>query len=143
MGRRRDAVDAGRVVVAAHVEHLQTFRDAADELDVMHLHYDALKADLEGQMRTGHPPRHPGRRAPVAPPGPSGNVRVDAQQGRDDRHRRWPATHWIDPTAFFSRGTSGQWRELLDKADLARYAARVRALASDDLIDWVHREAID
>ena len=33
------------------VEHLQTFRDAADDLDVVHLHYDDLKADLEGQMR--------------------------------------------------------------------------------------------
>ena len=33
------------------VEHLQTFRDAADDLDVVYLHYDDLKADLEGQMR--------------------------------------------------------------------------------------------
>ena len=51
--------------------------------------------------------------------------------------------HWIDPAAFFSRGTSGQWRDLLDDADLARYAARVRALASDDLVAWLHREPID
>ena len=51
--------------------------------------------------------------------------------------------HWIDPAAFFSRGTSGQWRDLLDDADLARYAARVGALASDDLVEWVHREPID
>ena len=33
------------------VEHLQTFLDAADDLDVVHLHYDDLKADLNGQMR--------------------------------------------------------------------------------------------
>jgi aryl sulfotransferase len=33
------------------VEHLQTFRDAAGDLDVVYLHYDDLKADLEGQMR--------------------------------------------------------------------------------------------
>jgi hypothetical protein len=71
-----------------------------------------------------------------------GDVRVDAQPGRHDRPRRWPE-HWIDPAAFFSRGTSGQWRDLLDDADLARYAARVRALASDDLVEWVHREPID
>ena len=51
--------------------------------------------------------------------------------------------HWVDPAAFFSRGTSGQWLDLLDDADLARYASRVRALASDDLIEWVHRGAID
>jgi hypothetical protein len=31
----------------------------------------------------------------------------------------------------------------LDDADLARYAARVRALAPDDLVEWVHREPID
>jgi aryl sulfotransferase len=28
-------------------------------------------------------------------------------------------------------------------ADLARYAARVRALASGDLVEWLHREPID
>ena len=33
------------------LEHLQTFRDAAGDLDVVYLHYDDLKADLEGQMR--------------------------------------------------------------------------------------------
>jgi hypothetical protein len=33
------------------VEHLQTFWDAAGDLDVVYLHYDDLKADLEGQMR--------------------------------------------------------------------------------------------
>jgi hypothetical protein len=52
------------------------------------------------------------------------------------------AEHWVHPAAFFSRGTSGQWRELLDDADLTRYAARVRSLASDDLVGWVHRETI-
>ena len=125
------------------VEHLQTFRDAADDLDVVHLHYDDLKADLDGQMR-----------------------KLAARLGIDVEEHRWPrlvqaATfesmrsradttvpdagpeQWIDPAAFFSHGTSGQWRDLLDNADLGRYAARVRALACDDLVDWVHREAIE
>ena len=123
------------------VEHLQMFRDAADALEVVFLHYDGLKADLEGQMR-----------------------QLAARLGIDVDEQRWPrlvqaATFesmrsradttvpgalevWIDPAAFFSRGTSGQWRDLLDDADLTRYAARVRALASDDLVEWVHREPI-
>ena len=107
-------------------EHLQTFRDAAGDLDVVYLHYDDLKADLEGQMR-----------------------QMAARLGVDVDEHRWPrlvqaATfesmrsragttvpgggpeHWIDPAAFFSRGTSGQWRDLLDDAGLARYA-RARA----------------
>jgi aryl sulfotransferase len=125
------------------VEHLQTFWAVADELDVVHLHYDDLQADLEGQMR-----------------------HLAARLGIDVEEHRWPrlvqaATfesmraradttvpgggpdHWIDPAAFFSRGTSGQWRGLLGDADLARYVARVRALASDDLIEWLHRGSID
>ena len=125
------------------VEHLQTFRDAGDDLDVVSLHYDDLQADLERQMR-----------------------QLAAHLGIDVDEDRWPrlvqaATfeamrsradttvpaggpeHWIDPTAFFSRGTSGQWRDLLDDADLAPYAPRVRALASDELVEWVHREPIE
>ncbi len=125
------------------VEHLRTFWHATDGLDIVWLHYDDLSADLEGQMRT-----------------------LAAHLGIDVDEDRWPrlveaATfesmrdradttvpgggpeHWIDPTAFFSRGTSGQWRDVLDDADLARYAARVRALAPDDLVNWLHREPID
>jgi hypothetical protein len=124
------------------MEHLQTFRAAGDELDVVFLHYDDLKADLEGQMR-----------------------QLAARLGIEVGEHRWPdlvraatlesmrsradvtvpcgVEHWVDPTAFFSRGTSGQWRDLLNDADLTRYAARVRAVASDDLVEWVHRGAVD
>ncbi|MDR7251239.1 hypothetical protein J2X46_000211 [Nocardioides sp. BE266] len=125
------------------LEHVETFRDAAADLDVVHLHYDDLQDDLERQMRQ------------LA-------VRLDIQVDE----RRWPrlvgaATfesmrsraettapaggreHWIDPAAFFHRGVSGQWHELLDDADRARYATRVRTLASVELIDWMHREPID
>ena len=98
------------------MEHLQTLRDAADELDVIFLHYDDLKADLEGQMR-----------------------QLAARLGIHVDEHRWPhlvqaatfesmrsradttvpgggVEHWVDPAAFFSRGTSGQWRDLLDGA---------------------------
>jgi hypothetical protein len=124
------------------VEHLQSFRDAADDLDVVFLHYDDLRADLEGQMRA-----------------------LAARLGITVEQQLWPALvgaatfqsmrsradvmvpgggpeHWIDPAAFFSRGTSGQWRDLLDDADLARYAERVRSLAGDDLVAWLHREPL-
>ncbi len=137
------STQSGGVSLRFTVEHLQTFRDAADDLDVVFLHYDDLKADLEGQMR-----------------------RLAAHLGIDVDVDRWPplvkaATfesmrsradvtvpaggpeYWIDPAAFFSLGTSGQWRYLLDDDDLARYAARVRTLAPDDLVAWLHHEPID
>ena len=122
------------------VEHLQTFRDAADELDVVHLHYHDLKDDLQGQMRQLaarfgiHVNEHRWPRLVQA-------ATFDSMRSRADTTVPGGGRLWIDPAAFFSRGTSGQWRDLLDNADLARYAARVRTLASDELIDWVHREA--
>ena len=45
---------------------------------------------------------------------------------------------WRDPDRFFHKGTSGQWRDLLDESDLARYTERVRSLAPGDLVSWVH-----
>jgi aryl sulfotransferase len=124
------------------VEHLQTFRDATDDLDVVFLHYDDLQADLAGQMRElaarlgieVDEDRWP-RLVEAAT--------FESMRGRADRTVPGGGReHWIDPAAFFSRGTSGQWRDILDDADLDRYAARVRALASDDLVEWLHREPL-
>ena len=109
----------------------------------MYLHYDDLKNDLEGQMRQLaarlgiHVDEQRWPRLVHA-------ARFDSMRSRADTMVPGGGPeHWIDPAAFFSRGISGQWRDLLDNADLARYAARVRALASDELVDWVHRDPID
>lgn len=124
------------------LEHLQTFRNAAEGLDIVHLHYDDLKADLDGQMRQL-----------------AGRLAIDVDEHRwprlvqaatfDSMRKRAGTTvpgggaeHWKDPSAFFSRGTSGQWRDLLDHADLERYVVRVRSLAPDGLVEWLHREPI-
>ncbi|WP_211517030.1 sulfotransferase domain-containing protein [Geodermatophilus africanus] len=125
------------------MEHLQTFRDAPNELDVVSLHYDDLKADLKGQMRQLavrlgiHVDEHLWPRLVQA-------ATFGAMRRRADTIVPGGGPeHWIDPAAFFSRGTSGQWCNLLDDSDLARYAARVRALAAADLVDWVHSTPID
>ena len=46
---------------------------------------------------------------------------------------------WRDNERFFNRGTSGQWRDLLDDDDLERYRQRVRAIGPSALVDWAHR----
>ena len=129
--------------LAGVMHHVADAWSRRAEPNIILVHYDDLAGDLEGQMR-----------------------QLAARLGIGVGEHRWPrlvqaATlesmrsragttvpgggpeHWIDPAAFFSRGTSGQWRGLLDDAGLARYAARVRALASGNLIEWVHREPID
>lgn len=124
------------------IEHLASFWDAPDDLDVVLLHYDDLQIDLEGQMRAL------AARLDIAVPEdrwPSlvraatfESMRTSAANLVPDGDR----SHWIDPRAFFSRGTSGQWRDVLGDADLARYRARVNPLGSADLVEWAHRGPI-
>jgi hypothetical protein len=45
---------------------------------------------------------------------------------------------WRDDAAFFHRGTSGQWRDVLEDSDRQRYAARVASLVPADLAAWAH-----
>jgi aryl sulfotransferase len=52
------------------------------------------------------------------------------------------AAIWQDNRRFFHRGTSGQWRRLLDDTDVARYFRRVGELAAPDLAAWVHHGAV-
>ena len=102
------------------------------------LHYNDLQTDLEGEMR-----------------------RLAARLGIDVPDDRWPelveaasfenmrehadviapdTTHaiWTDNQRFFNRGCSGQWRDILDDADLERYQARVASLASPEVVEWAH-----
>ncbi len=121
------------------LEHFATFWGVAD-LDVVLLHYDDLHADLGGEMR-----------------------RLAAHLGIDVDEDRWPALvgaasfaamkqnaartapnagqgHWHSDEAFFHRGTSGQWRDVLTTDhDLERYRERVDAIASHEVAAWAHR----
>jgi len=126
----------------ATLHHLRTFWIAPRNLNVVMLHFDDLLTDLEGQMR-GLADRLaievPHERWPEL-------VRAatfDTMRGRanlvapnvDDRI-------WHDNRRFFNRGTSGQWRDLLDDDDLKRYRARAHAIGPCDLVDWVHRGSL-
>jgi hypothetical protein len=122
------------------LHHIATFWAARDQPNVLVLHYDDLKADLDGQMR-----------------------RVSAQLGIPVDEARWPALVeaatfdrmranadrivpdssnrlWQSNRQFFHRGTSGQWQRLLDDAGVDRYFARVAELAPDDIARWLHRD---
>jgi hypothetical protein len=49
---------------------------------------------------------------------------------------------WLDNARFFNKGTSGQWRELLNDEDLHRYQARIKELADPKLAAWMHQGPI-
>ena len=123
------------------LHHLATFWEARELPNVVLLRYEELQVDLDGQMRS-----------------------LAGRLGIDVPEDRWPvlvesATFdrmreradeiapdstnaiWQDNRRFFHRGTSGQWRARLGPADLERYEARVRELASPELAAWAHGRA--
>jgi|SRR5581483_8025765 len=125
--------------LAGTLHHLGSFWAVRDRPDVVLLHYDDLRADLEGEMR-----RLAGRLG-IAVPGERWPALVAAARFDEMRRRAddvAPDTGnriWKSNREFFHRGTSGQWRDLYDAEVEARYRARVHELAPDDLVGWLHR----
>lgn len=111
------------------LHHLQTFWAARERPNVVLLHYGELKADLEGQMRAL------ARRLSIAVPEDRWPELVQAAGFGRMRER----ADQLVPNAsrgvfrenqrFFARGTVGQWREVLDEDDVARYHRRLAELA--------------
>lgn len=116
--------------------HGNTFWQHRAEENILFVHYDALKADLDGQMR-----------------------RIAAFLDIDVAEAKWPelveaagfqamkkradelapaAEHdlWNDNTRFFNAGESGQWRDVFSPANLDRLEA-VKARYPDEFIDWL------
>jgi len=126
----------------AVLHHLATFWAVRDRANVIMLHYDDLKADLEGQMRAL------AARLGIAVPEDRWPALVQAatfEEMRRHADRFAPAVTesiWRDNRQFFRRGTSGQWRDLFEDGDPARYDARVQELATDPaFVAWAHRGA--
>lgn len=123
--------------LAAILHHLSVFWQARDQPNIILLHYDDLRADLGGQMR--------GLAARLGIEVPEDRW-PDLVRAATFDHMRDHATEltpeiaiFQDAHRFFHRGTSGQWRDLLDADDLQRYRAKVESLISPELSAWVHR----
>jgi hypothetical protein len=121
------------------LHHLRTFWDAPDGVDVVMVHFDDLRADLEGQMRAL------ADRLAITVPEARWPELVSAATFDQMRARaaltapNAQSGIWHDNERFFHRGTSGQWRELLDDDDLERYRARATAISPSAVVDGVHR----
>lgn len=128
--------------LAATLHHLSTFFAVRNEPNVVLLHYGDLKEGLEAQMR------QLAARLAIAVPEERWPALVEAatfaamkRRARETGPNQTESV-WRDGEQFFHRARHGEWRALLDEADLRRYEARVHALADPDLSAWVHRGAI-
>ncbi|MGW1059534.1 sulfotransferase domain-containing protein [Micromonospora rubida] len=129
-----------QVGLPSMLHHLSGFWAERERPNVLLLHYDDLKSDLEGQMRF-----LAGRLGIEVPesrwPDLVRAATFDSMRGRAEALTP-VAAMWSDPKRFFNQGVSGRWRDLLDEDDLRRYEDRVAKLAEPDLIDWLHRGPI-
>lgn len=128
--------------LAFTLHHLSTFWEARSRPNVVLLHYGDLKADLEGQMRGL------AARLGIDVADELWGEFVRAATFDEMRNRAKDAAPnatepiWVDTTRFFNKGTSGQWKHLLDADDLLRYEACVSELADPELAAWAHRGPI-
>jgi hypothetical protein len=119
------------------LQHLGTFWARRDETNVALFHYSDLQADLDGEMQ---------RLATVLGidvpddlwPDLVRAATFDRMSARADQLApQVTAGQWHDNRDFFHRGTSEQWRELIDPSELSRYQSRFHALAQGVFADWV------
>lgn len=118
------------------VTHVTSFWHARTWPNVMLLHYDDLLADLSGQMRSLAEWLRidiPADRWPEL----VAAAEFTSMSRRADKLTPGPV--WREPSRFFHKGTSGQWRGVLDPEAERRYWKRVRELADPELVSWLHR----
>lgn len=120
------------------LHHLRTFWDRRREPNVELFHYADLLDDLPAEIRrlagflrvevTDEQVEAYAAAATFA----SMRERADLL-APDVTHRIWQSN-----TEFFHRGSTGQWRHLLDDEGLRRYDRRVAELVPADLAAWAH-----
>ena len=129
---------SGPTLLAA-VKHVQGFWDLRHSDNVVLLHYEDLKADLEGEMR------RLADRLAIEVPEDRWPMLVHAASFDEMRRRAallvpYVQKHaWLDNADFFKKGRSGEWRDVLGDDDLRLYDARAASLAPPDLLAWLHR----
>ncbi|THV30801.1 sulfotransferase domain-containing protein [Glycomyces paridis] len=126
--------------LAAMIRHIESFWYRREEPNIVLLHFDDLKTDLEGQMRA--------LAATLDIPIPEPLWPDLVHAATFDAVRTNAATLtpendlWKDRTVFFNKGTTGQWKHLLTPADLTRYRARINELTTPEIAAWLHRDTL-
>ncbi len=130
----RDSMDSIRGVFH-HVT--DAWERSKTQPNVLLVHYSDLLVDLEGQMRS-----LAARLGIVVPearwPSLVQAATFASMKARADATA--PSGGVLkDAGAFFRRGRSGGWREVMSAADVRRYEERVADLAPPEVVEWLHR----
>jgi hypothetical protein len=124
------------------IGHVASFWDARDDPGIVLMHYDDLRRDLEREMR------RLATRLDITVPEdrwPDLVAAASFEHMRDNADRLAAESNLDflrDNARFFRRGTSGQWRHFLDAAGEARYWKRAHAVASPEVVRWMHEGSL-
>ena len=125
-----------RPMLGHHVDVCRSFWERRHEPNVHLFHYSDLQADLAGEMHR--------LAAALGVEPPTADLveaaRFDQMKARADELAPNTDTGvWHSNQQFFDKGRAGEWRSLVDEAELPRYDAALRAHVDDDeLIRWLH-----
>lgn len=121
----------------SHLYHARTYWDLRDRSNLLMLHYNDLKADLEGEMR------RIGEFLEIETPEAKWPEFVDAcgfESMKRDGDQFWPAAAMIwegGAQRFFHKGTNGRWRDVLTAGDLELYDAACARTLTPELRHWL------
>jgi hypothetical protein len=130
-------IDDGEAGLGGMVGHVGSFWKHRHEPNIVLLHYADLQADLVGQMayvaeRLGIE-RSWERLVELAPAASFDTMKESAELTAPNGDQ----TFWNSTTGFFHSGTTGQWRDLIDEADVPRYEKRLGELADAEFAAWL------
>ncbi|WP_026924053.1 sulfotransferase domain-containing protein [Glycomyces arizonensis] len=120
------------------LNHIGQVWERREEDNIVLMHYDELKADLDGQMRSLADALGIAIDEEVWPELVKAAT-FDAVRGNAETLTPENGI-WKDKADFFHKGSSGQWKTLFDEDDLERYRARVNELTTPEIAEWLHRE---
>jgi aryl sulfotransferase len=121
------------------LHHVDTFWTHRHDPGVVLIHYDDLLADLPVEIR---------RLADALGVDAAGDRIQDyataagfaqMKERADDLVPDVANRIWRSNEAFFHRGASGQWRDLITDEDARHYDTRVAELVAPDVAAWAHR----
>ncbi len=123
------------------LHHYQLAWNRRDSQNVISMHYAAMKADLEGQMR------QLASRLGIEVPESVWPQLVEAARFESMKERASQLAPdakkgaWKEVDNFFHRGGGGYWRDLFSESDMERYMQRASVLASPEVLKWAHQSA--
>lgn len=120
------------------VHQIRTYWERRQRPNVELFHFADYQRDLPAEIERMAAfldvPLEPGRAAELA-----AEAGIESARRRADRLAPDAQVgSWKDAEHFFRSGESGQWADVLDDAEQARYEERIAGLAEPELARWMH-----